>query len=284
MRAMEQRLSALAAEWAEAELSEAKRVGDVGYIARLFCQVALPHSRHEGTEWERRNGRLSVSVLTPARLGLPYGTIPRILLIWTATEAVRTKEPVLVLGHHLAGFMSQMGLTPTGGRWGTIPRLKAQMRSTFGSAISWTIEGEGHSTDGAAALGKTDLWWDPHHPDQGGLWQSTITLSPEWFAELLAHPVPVDLTALRVVRRSPLAIDLLSWLTYRLSYLRQSTTVPWEGLQAQFGAAYADLKHFKPEVRRALGMVVAAYPAADVQVAPAGLLLRPSPTLVRRLR
>ena len=38
--------------------------------------------------------------------------------------------------------------------------------------------------------------------------------------------------------RSPMALDLYSWLTYRMSYLERLTGIPWGALQLQFGADY----------------------------------------------
>ena len=37
----------------------------------------------------------------------------------------------------------------------------------------------------------------------------------------------------QVIKASPFAIDLYIWLTYRMSYLKTPTLIPWEGLQAQ---------------------------------------------------
>jgi hypothetical protein len=49
----------------------------------------------------------------------PDGTVPRLPLIWLATETVRTRERRLVLGDSLSTFMRRIGLRVTGGRRGT---------------------------------------------------------------------------------------------------------------------------------------------------------------------
>jgi len=61
-------------------------------MARVFAQVTLPHSRVAGPEYVRHNGLLTLSVLAPSAVGIPYGSIPRLLLAWVTTEAVRSKE------------------------------------------------------------------------------------------------------------------------------------------------------------------------------------------------
>jgi hypothetical protein len=256
----ERRLSEIAVEALGFELEEARKAGTLGYMARVFAQVTLPHSKVTGPEYVRRNGLLTLSVLAPSTVGIPYGSIPRLLLAWVTTEAVRSKEPELVLGDHLAGFMRQLDLVPTGGRWGTIPRLRKQMQSLFASTVSCSVHDPGRwSEAGFRIASGTDLWWDPKAPNQAALWQSTVTLSPDFFAEIVRRPVPVDMAALRALRRSPLALDFYVWLTHRMSYLRQPTTVPWAALQAQFGADYGDTYDFRKKARLALAKVHAVY-------------------------
>jgi hypothetical protein len=56
------------------------------------------------------------------------------------------------------------------------------------------------------------------------------------------RPIPIDTRALKALTRSPLAIDLYVWLTYRMSYLKEPTTVPWELLSLQTGAHYREVR------------------------------------------
>jgi Plasmid encoded RepA protein len=99
-----------------------------------------------------------------------------------------------------------------------------------------------------------------------------------------AVPVPLDLGALRALRGSALRLDIYTWLTYRMSYLRRPTTVPWESLRAQFGSDLADTKQgraqFRRDFERNLREVVLVYREADVETSPAGVVLRPSLTHV----
>lgn len=267
------------------ELAEAREAGELGFYARVMAQVTLPHSRPADNEYVRRNGDLTLSMWAPAEVGLPYASVPRLLLAWLTTEAVRTRERHLVLGNTLAAFMRQLDLVPTGGRWGTIPRLRTQMERLFASTIVCT-----YRTDEVRAQAKLDvaveseLWWNPRRPEEPVLWNSSVLLGERFFEEVISRPVPVDMTALRALRRSPLALDLYVWLTHRFSYLRQGTTVPWEALQWQFGSDYNLLKNFRVKVRRALCDVVRVYPEAGVTLEATGLRLRPSPTHVRRLK
>jgi len=57
-------------------------------------------------------------------IGLPYGSVRRLLLAWIGAEAMRTGERELVLGDSMSSFLSELGLNRTGGRWGDVTRLK----------------------------------------------------------------------------------------------------------------------------------------------------------------
>lgn len=274
------------------EAEEAKAAGALGFMARMLVQATMPH-RDPGSvaAWGRRNGAFSLVIQPgvtidartnlPLSIGLPYGSLPRLLLAWISTEAVRTREPMVVLGDTLSSFMRQLDLMPTGGRWGSITRLRMQMKRLFSSSISCTYEGEEHwANAGFRIADETHLWWDPKNPDQADLWQSTVTLGQRFFQELIEHPVPVDMRALKALRRSPLALDLYCWLTYRMSYLHKDTVIPWISLQAQFGADYKRERDFKNKFSETLRKVLTVYPAAKASPVSNGLLIKPSRTHV----
>ena len=101
--------------------------GDIGYVARVMVQATLPHKATAGNEFQRENGYYSLTILAPSKVGLPYGSIPRLLLSWMTTEAVHTRSPVLELGPTLSAFMAELGLTRSGGPKGDITRLKKQI-------------------------------------------------------------------------------------------------------------------------------------------------------------
>ena len=100
------------------EDEQAQAVGALGFMARAMVQATLPHKKVVGNEFERRNGNYTLTLLAPSKIGLPYGTIPRLLLAWLTTEAVKTQSRELELGDSLSGFMRELDMVPTGGRWG----------------------------------------------------------------------------------------------------------------------------------------------------------------------
>lgn len=268
---------ALIAEAMAMEEEAAQQAGAVGFMARALVQATLPHKRVDGNEFTRRNGSYTLTLMAPSYIGLPYGTIPRLLLSWITTEAVRTRSRELELGESLSGFMRELGIVPTGGRWGSITRLKDQTTRLFASSITAVyINGPGIAIENPRIADKATLWWDPKKPDQAGLWKSTVLLSEPFFKEIIDRPIPIDMRAIRWLKKSPMALDIYNWLTYRMSYLSKSTTIPWGALAMQFGSNYGELRNFRAAFIIELNKVVAIYPAARADVVEGGLRLSPS--------
>jgi hypothetical protein len=89
--------------------------------------------------------------------------------------------------------------------------------------------------------------------------------------------------ALKALKRSPLALDIYCWLTYRMSYLRKATEIPWAALQTQFGADYSRTIDFKVNFLKHFQAVLVVYPEAKVEEGERGLLLRPSKPHIAKL-
>ncbi|MGG5276370.1 replication protein RepA [Pseudomonas syringae pv. coryli] len=126
------------------------------------------------------------------------------------------------------------------------------------------------------------LLWTPQESDTAGAWKSHVNLNQNFYDECIDRPVPIDLRAYRALRRAPLAMDIYTWLTYRMSYIHsRSRPIPWEALMGQFGSNYAGPRgvlDFKKGFLKALRFVQITYPNARVEVTDKGLVLLPSPT------
>jgi hypothetical protein len=264
------------------EAEEAKSADALGFMARAMVQATLPHKKVEEAEFNRTNGNFTLSITAPSRIGLPYGAIPRLLLSWITTEAVQTKHREIELGDSLSAFMRELDMVPTGGRWGSITRLKEQMKRLFASSVTLTYDdGQTWALESVKPVDSARLWWPPKEPEQATLWKSTVLLSQQFFDEITAHPVPIDMRALKALKKSPMALDIYLWLTYRMFYLRKPTTIPWGVLAGQFGAGYAEPRQFKAAFLRELKKVQVVYPDAKLEDAPRGLMLLPSKPHVR---
>ncbi len=280
-----QRIEDFITEALAIEAQEAREAGAIGYMARALVQATLPHRRTSGNEFSRQNGTFTLSILAPSKVGLPYGSIPRLLIAWLTTEAVKTKSRDLVLGDSLSSFMEQLGLTVCGGARGDITRLRNQTSKLFSSTISCSYTDDRlTSLDNLVIADSARLWWHPQAPDQVGLFASSVTLSERFFREIIEHPVPVDLRALKALKRSPMALDIYCWLTYRNSYLTKPTRIPWGALQLQFGADYKVTRQFKAAFVDHLKIVQRLYRDVRFDISEKILTLVPSTTHVRKLK
>jgi len=282
-------LQKLFAESLAIEAEQAKDAGALGFMARGLVQATMPHRKTNERDHIRRNGDYTLQ-MTALRedIGLPFGVIPRLLLAWLATEAVRTKERELVLGDSMSVFMRELGLVPTGGRWGTITRLQDQTKRLFNAMIVCSYSTSKRDTSTKFGISDDDdLWWHDN-PEQAGLFKSTVMLTERFYKEIIENPVPVDMRALKGLKGSPMALDIYCWLTYRMSYLKQPTAITWPQLQAQFGAGYATdengLKNFQRAFSKQLKEVLKYYPEANIETAYGRLILKPSKPHVAKLK
>lgn len=267
---------------------DAAAAGQIGYMARAMIWASLPHKKVEGPEYKRDNGLASITMLVDSDIGLPYGKLPRVISAWLTREAKLTGSRELTLGRSLNEFAQKLGLSTNGGLRGDTSRLKIQATKLFSTFISLKAhQGQDFAYKNVALSDEGVLLWNPKKPHERSLWESTITLSESFYRECMDYAVPFDLRALHRLR-SPLAIDLYLWLTWRMFILRRPTLIPWASLRFQFGVGYAasskGMAHFRAEFHRCLHDVQALYPAARLSFEHEGLKLFPSPPHVNALR
>jgi hypothetical protein len=256
---------------------------DIGFMVRLMALCALPRTDPgERRQWRRVNGPYELFMTATGRERLPFGVLPRLLMAWVCTEAVRTGRRKLMLGHSLAEFMRRLGMgSRSGGERGDVRRIQDQMRRLFATAVHVEYE----DPDRAASVGlmvveRTELWWD-RRGDHPALWQSTIELGEKFFEEVLRRPVPIDLGVLRAMKRSSLGLDLYLWLTYRLFRVSEPFSLTWWQIYRQFAAAPGKankqaVHDFRKKVLRELRKLKTAWPELDYRLPRGRLVLRPA--------
>lgn len=276
------------------EAEDAKSAGALAFMARALVLATMPHSKPEGLIFKRQNGFYTLRMVGHEDFGLPYGSLPRLLLVWLTTQAVRYKTQVLSLGDTLTEFLNELGLARQGGKRGDITRLRNQMFRLFTTSVSCTYHDKEHGRAGYEGynIAKSfDVWWNPLDPDEDRvLSQSVVTLSSDFYNEIIERPVPVDFRVLKALSRSPMQIDIHVWLNHRMSYVKVPTNpIPWPVLKMQFGADYADnaqgIRDFKKSFLKNLLPVKGLYKDLKVEEDKHknGLILCPSPTHVPKL-
>ena len=259
----------------------------------VFCQAGLPY-RNPGDhvrEWQREQG--SVSLLVEAgqakhpkthqwvKLGLPWGTKPRLILAHLNAEALRRDSPVIEVENSLSAFVKRIrGFD--GGR--EIRFFKDQLsRLSVALVRLATTRGDRAFQIDTKVVTAFELW--PELDDrQRVLWPSTIQLSLEYFNSLRQHAVPLNEADLAALAHSAVALDLYAWLAQRLHRINPSRPafIQWPALKQQFGPDYGRMTDFKRIFRTALRQVQARYMAARIDLDSGGMRLHNSPPPVTK--
>ena len=258
---------------------------DRGFMARTMALCSLPRSNPGNRkEYVRRNGPYKLGMTAGIDNKLPYGNLPRLILAWICTEAVRTQSREIVLGRSLSKFMRALGINSTsGGSRGEQTRLRNQMKRLFGCTVSLIYQDEhGETAVNSVVARRTEFWWNERKPDEPSLWQSKIELGEDLFNEIIQHPVPLNMNTLTALKRSSLGLDLYLWLTYRTFTLRAPLRLTWRLLYSQFGA-HPDkasdkniVNAFRRKVLRELKKIKMAWPELNYRTAKGMLILLPS--------
>jgi hypothetical protein len=263
-----------------------------GYMYSGWCQTALPHRRppDNSTIWKLETESMTllvepgVRVLPsgePAHVGVPFGAIARLILIYLQSEALRTGSRDVELGGSLRAFLKRLEIS-VGGKTGRLVREQAERisrcRLTFHAArrgatilVNQNIVDVAMFVEGADDTG------------QGSLFVETARLSETFFQQLKQHAVPLDEAAIRSIHNSSMALDVYCWLAYRLHSLTSDKPISWAAIAGQFGAGIKLRKHFKAAFNESLALALAVYRDARVEVTPTGLILKPSPPPVKKL-
>jgi hypothetical protein len=193
---------------------------------------------------------------------------------------VRTKNPEIDLGRNPHDFARKLGLPPISGLRGTTTRLQDQLQRLTSTRLSWQTTKDFQTREGGSgfivAANAGPQRWATRLLRSQPPWSPTLLICPKVFREITCSAVPVDLQAIHQLRRSPLAIDIYVWLTYRMSYLRRPCLIPWSALEAQFGAEYSRARDLRRRFLAQLSRVLFVYPTARVSHTNAGLRLYPS--------
>lgn len=278
----------------EVAFASAREVDQLAFMSKCFIQATLPHSDPGDIPlWGRRNGNYSLTIQPhyvfdiegrPKNIGIPYGSIPRLILAWANAEVVKTKSQELVLGNSLSDFMGKIGYEScTGGKNGSITRLRNQAVKLFSSKVSLTYHGENGIDISSSQLAKRAMFfWDVRQPNQKSLWDSRVILSDEFFKVLSEAPIPLDWRVLKAIKQSPMALDLYVWLSYRMYTLKKPQKIRWEALAVQFGSEYKSIRHFRAKVREHFRKIQSIWNTLNVDLeGDSSIELRPSLLLIK---
>lgn len=262
------------------------------FLHTVMCQVGLPRRATAAKTFERQNGPFSI-LLQAGQIWnghhwieqpLPYGTIPRLVMVHVSSEAIRTRNRQVEIGDSMRQFLQDLGLGDGGGPRGGYTAFRKQMAALAACRLSIGMTAAGRAVTVDAKPIKRFEAWLHDDGEQRTLWPGFLELSVEFFETLQHHAVPLDYRALSALKHSALALDIYTWLAHRLCRVTNAkgTMLSWQNLRDQFGQEYTNSKDFKKEFRAVLRQVWLVYPTARIEEVIGGIRLKPSPPPISR--
>ena len=258
----------------------------IGVMHAGFAMTALPHKSTQDSVWIRQGGDVKLRIesgidVEDRPVGLPYGAVARIILLYLQTEAVRTKSREVELGKSMYYWLKNLGIDDGGKSYRLVReqvRRLSLCRLTFYHVTgATTFVTNGSFVRDAIILTRDDA--------QLQLWREAVRLDEGFYKSLVEHPLPLREAAIRRVASRSMAIDVYVWLAYRLHRLSKPTPITWKALHGQFGAGFQHMRQFRAKFKAPLALALSAYPEARVDIGDTGVLLHPSaPPVPERMR
>ena len=252
------------------------------YYTPELIQCTLPHSDPKVRDWKKTNGSFTLVVSSGVDAandlipyGVPYGSFPRLVLAYIITEVVKSGNRRVEVSSHFAAFLKKIGYTGNlRGSTRASRTIQNQLQRLLNARITFQYS-EGDEQRGKRAVKNIEiapeyaLWWDYKNPEQGSLWGSYLNLSEEFHQAILRAPVPLRTDILAALKKSPLALDVYMWVSYRLFTMQvagqEQITLGYGRLQDQFGTgiAEANYRKFRQEFKLALEKVAQYWVSPD---------------------
>lgn len=220
-------------------------------------------------------------------LGVPYGSLPRLILIHIMTEAVRTRSRHIILGTSFTDWMRRMGFrTFSSGPRGSATLIRQQLDRLL--ACEWMIRWDNETSQGDQEFAVKEVKLTTDYAGattKQGAFNREILLTEGFFEHLREHAVPLDDNAIRQLRDSATALDLYTWLAYRLPRIDKArpALLSWNQLAVHFGNDGQNIRKFRQTVRDAWDRHVSAvYPEARAEFDTKAIRLYPSPPPLQR--
>lgn len=276
------RIIAAAAETAEALAVTGSPEGAAGYVYSGWCMLGLPYRRPKGQAeqaWRINTPYAAIIVEGGSKalddgslqnVGVPFGAYARVLLLTVGSECLERDSRDVELGDTAYEVLRRLGL-PDGGK--VAASVLEQLERLARCRVSFRI---GSDKRGFVVNDRIVEAFE-YDTDGNRPFIKRLRLSQAYYDSLRNHPVAIDRDAVGRIRNSAMALDVYCWLCYRLPALEEDTPISWMALRAQFGHGVTALKHFKGPFAESLELARSVYPSARFEVAPQGVVLRPSP-------
>ena len=235
------------------------------YLPPAFVNMTLPHRKLSHNEFTRNNGDYSLSILSRKKIGLPYGPVARLILLYLTTIRVIERERRFLFSDSWRDFLKTIGIN-----WCSTSRRAAQEQLERLCSSSFSVLSKKKGDTDFKGMYITDQWTR----SAKGI---RIALSEKFFILSNKSVVPLETKIINELRGSSLALDLYAWLTYRTTKVQHSTFIDWKKLEGQFGSHYKRTRDFRAKFIPALDFVLHHKPISPVlDLSTEGLLMKPA--------
>lgn len=256
---------------------------------RILIQVALPYTEREELVWRHDNSRASIRIETGYRedesgadvpCGIPHGGVGRLIFNRITTIALKQGSPVIELGSTMTEWLTSMDIHVSGGRNGRIRYVGDMLERVIKAKVTFiTADATGpgcfRKEEQVRIAGEYCLWGGQ---SPAGVTDGQLTLSPEFYEELVRSAVPVDERVLSYFKRSPLTMDLYTWLTYRANSVWRTgkpMCVSWKQLYDQFPTEHKNRHAFARSVREHLRKIQGVWRDLKIETLRGRMVLHP---------
>ncbi len=263
------------------KLNREQKAQSLCFASRPFMLCGLPVRALLPGElmYERRNGHFVLQITGHPKFGVPFGQ-DRIVPIFLATLAVRQQSRV-VRFRSGAEMLDTFGMQKGGKQY---RRLTSAFERIFGATIFFGTD-ERRSTARVVNLARfnflseAQIWYN--RADSGETppaeCENVIVLSEEFYREVIAHPIPTDLEAVKVLVAAPAVLDLFMWLSYRCFTAQGEERIPIfgsAGLTAQLGSVeYSRPRRFRAKLEQWLDVIRTLWPDCPARISKDGMSL-----------
>ncbi|KAE8243251.1 hypothetical protein A4X03_0g7821 [Tilletia caries] len=259
------------------------------FLHSALCAMSLP-TKDDTLPIVREDGRYALAInprpvlqtvegkSVMRSLGVPYGAYPRVALIYLLSQAVSKQSRDVYLGRNFTEWMRRLGYqTISYGPRGTANLMREQVDRLL--ACEWQIRWDGQDA-GDNAFAVRDVKISNEYAgslDKNGAFAREIRMSEAFYSHLVDHAVPLNEVAIRELKGIPTALDLYTYLAYRLPRItsEKGQIISWDQLAKHLGNE-ADSKRFRQTVRETMQIVSAVYPNANVDLSGRKVVLHPS--------
>lgn len=268
------------------------------FLHSALCAMSLPTKRPKDDTQPivREDGKYALAInprpvlqniegkSVMRSLGVPYGAYPRVALIYLLSQAVMKQSRDVYLGRNFTEWMRRLGYqTVSYGPRGTANLMREQVDRLL--ACEWQIRWDGTEADDNA-FAVRDVKISNEYAgslDKNGSFAREIRMSEAFYSHLIDHAVPLNEIAIRELKGTPTALDLYTYLAYRLPRIGsdKGQVISWDQLAKHLGNE-ADSKRFRQTVRETMQIVSAVYPNANVDLSGRKVVLHPSPAPMER--